>query len=130
MADYYKFKNNTNTNRRATYQASVFGKVAIGITTPAVIITLIALLLSFMKVSVFGVNAFAIVIIAAGVTIVGCIMIAIDIVIFNRKQAKQNGGSKREPKEMDIGRMVHLLLGVVVGIIIGYLIWGAKFGPR
>ena len=128
MADYYKFKN--KTNQRAQYQSSVFGKVAIGITTPAVIITLIALILSFMKVDVFGVNAFAIVIIASAVTILGCIMIAIDIVIFNRKQAKDMNGGKREPKAMDIGRMVHLLLGIVVGIIIGYLIWGAKFGPR
>ena len=83
-----------------------------------------------MKVDVFGVNAFAIVIIASAVTILGCIMIAIDIVIFNRKQAKDMNGGKREPKAMDIGRMVHLLLGIVVGIIIGYLIWGAKFGPR
>ena len=128
MADYYKFKN--KTTQRAQYQSSVFGKVAIGITTPAVIITLIALILSFMKVDVFGVNAFAIVIIASAVTILGCIMIAIDIVIFNRKQAKDMNGGKREPKAMDIGRMVHLLLGIVVGIIIGYLIWGAKFGPR
>ena len=83
-----------------------------------------------MKVKVFGVNAFAIVIIAAGVTILGCIMIAIDIVIFNRKQAKENPAGKSEPKGMDIGRMVHLIIGIVVGIIIGYLIWGAKFGPR
>lgn len=128
MADYYKFKN--NQNQRNQYQASLFGKVAIGITTPAVIITIISLLLSFMKVSAFGVNPFAIVIIAAGVTVLGCIMIAIDIVIFNRKQAKESNGGKREPKAMDVGRMVHLLIGIVVGIIIGYLIWGAKFGPR
>ncbi|MCR5430808.1 MAG: hypothetical protein K6E58_06230 [Eubacterium sp.] len=128
MADYYKFKN--NQNQKAQYQSSVFGKVAICITTPAVIITIISLILSFMKVKVFGVNAFAIVIIAAGVTILGCIMIAIDIVIFNRRQAKENPSGKSEPKGMDIGRMVHLLLGIVVGIIIGYLIWGAKFGPR
>ena len=128
MADYYKFKN--NQNQRAQYQSSVFGKIAIGITTPAVIITIICLLLAFARVNIFGVNAFAIVIIAAGITVLGCIMIAIDIVIFNRKQAKQNSGGKSEPKAMDIGRMVHLLLGIVVGIIIGYLIWGAKFGPR
>ena len=128
MADYYKFKN--NENKRAQYQATLFGKVAIGITTPAVIVTIISLLLAFMKVSVFGVNAFAIVIIAAGITVLGCIMIAIDIVIFNRKHAKQNGSGTREPKAMDIGRMVHLLVGIVVGIIIGYLIWGAKFGPK
>ena len=128
MADYYKFK--SKPTQRAQYQSSVFGKVAIGITTPAVIITIIALILSFAKVDVFGVNAFAIVIIASAVTILGCIMIAIDIVIFNRKQAKDMNGGKREPKAMDIGRMVHLLLGIVVGIIIGYLIWGAKFGPK
>ena len=129
MADYYKFKNN-QTQQRAQYQASLFGKVAIGITTPAVIVTIICILLSFMNIKVFGINPFAIVIIAAGITIIGCIMIAVDIVIFNRKQAKEINGGKREPKAMDIGRMVHLLIGIVVGIIIGYLIWGAKFGPR
>ena len=129
MADYYKFKNNQPQQRRQ-YQASILGKIAIGITTPAVIITIICLLLAFMNVKVFGVNAFAIVIIASAVTVVGCIMIAIDIVIFNRKQVKEINGGKREPKAMDIGRMVHLLIGIVVGIIIGYLIWGAKFGPK
>ena len=128
MADYYKFKNKELQRRQ--YQSSPFGKVAIVITTPAVIITLISLVLAFAKVNVFGINAFAIVIIASAVTVVGCIMIAIDIVIFNRKQAKANSDGKREPKAMDIGRMVHLLVGIVVGIIIGYLIWGAKFGPR
>ena len=129
MADYYKFKNN-QPQKRAQYQASLLGKIAIGITTPAVIITIICMLLSFMNIKVFGVSPFAIVIIAAGVTILGCILIAIDIVIFNRKQAKELSDGKREPKAMDIGRMVHLLIGIVVGIIIGYLIWGAKFGPR
>lgn len=129
MADYYKFKNN-QPQKRTQYQSSVFGKIAIGITTPAVIITVICLLLSFANLKVFGINPFAIVIIASAVTVVGCIMIAIDIVIFNRKQAKNLSDGKREPKAMDIGRMVHLLIGIVVGIIIGYLIWGAKFGPR
>ena len=33
MADYYKFKNN-QPQKRAQYQSSVFGKIAIGITTP------------------------------------------------------------------------------------------------
>ena len=125
MADYYKFKN--NEVKRGQYQSSPFGKVAIVITTPAVIITLISLVLAFAKVNVFGVNAFAIAIICSGITILGCIMIAIDIVIFNRREKKNNPSAKREVKAMDIGRMVHLLLGIVVGIIIGYLIWGAKF---
>ena len=83
MADYYKFKNN-QPQKRAQYQSSVFGKIAIGITTPAVIITVICLLLSFANIKVFGINPFAIVIIASAVTVVGCIMIAVDIVIFNR----------------------------------------------
>lgn len=125
MADYYKFKN--NEVKRGQYQSSPFGKVAIVITTPAVIITLISLLLAFANVRIFGANAFAVALICSAITIVGCIMIAIDIVIFNRKQAKENPTKKGEPKAMDIGRMVHLLIGIVVGIIIGYLIWGAKF---
>lgn len=128
MADYYKFKN--KQPQRSQYQSSLLGKVAIGITAPAVILTFISMILSFANVKVFGVNPFAITIICAGVTILGCILIAIDIVIFNRKQAKETNGGKREPKAMDIGRMIHLVIGIVVGIIIGYLIWGAKFGPR
>ncbi len=128
MADYYKFKN--NQKQRARYQSSPLGKVAIVITTPAVILTIISLILAFANVKIFGINPFAITIVCAGITILGCILIAIDIVIFNRKQAKELNDGKREPKVMDIGRIVHLLLGVVVGIIIGYLIWGAKFGPR
>ncbi len=128
MADYYKFKN--NQKQRAQYQSSPLGKVAIVITTPAVILTIISLILAFANVKIFGINPFAITIVCAGITILGCILIAIDIVIFNRKQAKELNAGKREPKAMDIGRIVHLLLGVVVGIIIGYLIWGAKFGPR
>lgn len=128
MADYYKFKN--NEVKRGQYQSSPFGKVAIVITTPAVILTFISLILSFAKVSVFGINAFAITIICSGITILGCIMIAIDIVIFNRREKKKNPSAEGKVKAMDIGRMVHLLIGIVVGIIIGYLIWGAKFGPR
>ena len=125
MADYYKFKN--KEQKRGPYKSSLFGKVAIGITAPAVVLTFISLILAFMKVKIFGASAFAIVLICSAITILGCIMIAIDIVIFNRKQAKENPVGKGEPKTMDIGRMVHLLLGIVVGIIIGYLIWGAKF---
>ena len=128
MADYYKFKN--KQPQRSQYQSSLLGKVAIGITAPAVVLTFISMILSFANVKIFGVNSFAITLICAGITILGCILIAIDIVIFNRKQAKENNGGKREPKAMDIGRMIHLVIGIVVGIIIGYLIWGAKFGPR
>ena len=43
----------------------------------------------------------------------------------NRQQKKVT--DKREgPKEMDIMRIVHLLIGVAAGVIIGYLIWGVK----
>ena len=128
MADYYKFKN--NEVKRGQYQSSLFGKIAIGITAPAVVLTFISLILAFARIKIFGASAFAIVLICSAITIAGCIMIAIDIVIFNRRQKKENPTAKGEPKAMDIGRMVHLLIGIVVGIIIGYLIWGAKFGPR
>ncbi len=122
MADYYKFKNNNKNSTQ--YQASTFGKVAMWVTVPAAIITILSLIVGF-----FVRQAFAVMFIACAITIIGCICLAIDIVIFNRKQAKANP-DKNGPKEMDIGRMFHLLAGIVVGIIIGYLIWGAKFGPR
>ncbi|MCR5430820.1 MAG: hypothetical protein K6E58_06290 [Eubacterium sp.] len=120
MADYYKFKNN-NTNR-TQYQASKLGKVSMYVTVPAAIITVLSLVVGLAGVR----QAFAIMFIGCAITIVGCILLAVDIIVFNRKQAKKNP-DKNGPKEMDIGRMVHLLIGVVVGIIIGYLIWGAKF---
>ena len=59
------------------------------------------------------------------IAFVGSVVIAIDIVRFNRQQKKAT--DKREgPKEMDIMRIVHLLIGVAAGVIIGYLIWGVK----
>ena len=30
------------------------------------------------------------------------------------------------PKEMDIMRIVHMIIGIIAGIIIGYLIWGVR----
>ena len=54
-------------------------------------------------------------------------MIDIDILRFNRNQNKVTGGVSDEPKTMDIMRIVHLLIGILTGIIIGYLIWGAKY---
>ena len=59
------------------------------------------------------------------ISFVGSIILAIDIVIFNRKQSKKSGTSD-QPKQLDIMRIVHLIVGIGVGIIIGYLIWGNK----
>ena len=39
---------------------------------------------------------------------------------------KNTLGNGEDLKEMDIMRIVHLLIGVAAGVIIGYLIWGVK----
>ena len=59
------------------------------------------------------------------ISFVGSVILAIDIVIFNRKQSKKSGTSD-QPKQLDIMRIMHLIVGIGVGIIIGYLIWGNK----
>ena len=95
--NYYGFKQNKQENPYGRYTPGTVGKIAIAVTVPSAII-------AFVSVSV---------------------ILAIDIVIFNRKQSKKSGTSD-QPKQLDIMRIVHLIVGIGVGIIIGYLIWGNK----
>ena len=104
------------------YTPGTVGKIAMAITAPSAIIAFISVL-----VAVFGViQALVVTFFTFIISLVGSIVIAIDIIRFNRKQKKAAGGNS-EPKTMDIMRIVHMLIGIAVGVIIGYLIWGAKY---
>lgn len=116
MATYNKFnKVNTGVKR---YEPTMLGKLAMCLTAPSALISFIAVL-----VALFGVvEAIFVTFITLAVAFIGGILIVIDIVIFNHK----NKSKDKEPKTIDIGRMVHMFIGIIVGIIIGYLAWGVR----
>lgn len=119
MSDYHSFKK--NIDNAPGYKPKGFGKVALWITVPACAIALVSVIVAF-----FYQPAMIVALVAFALTIIGCIMISIDIIIYNRKQKAEDPNYKKEPKKMDIGRIVHMAIGIIVGIIIGYLIWGMK----
>lgn len=122
--NYYGFKNNKNTinSNNKKYTPGMVGKLALAITVPSALISFISVM-----VAMFGmVQALMVTFVTFIISFVGCIVISVDIVMFNRRQ-KKNDNSPKEPKELDIMRIVHLAIGILVGIIIGYLIWGAKY---
>ncbi len=104
------------------YSPGIIGKIALGITTPSVIIAFISVIIAFFGVA----QAFLIAIVTFVISFVGSIVLMADIVVFNMRQKKKQPKSA-EPKQMDIMRIVHMLIGIIVGIIIGYLIWGVKY---
>ena len=106
------------------YTPTLPGKIAIGIATPSAIIGIIAVFFAFK----FP-EAFIITLIAEAIAVIGGIVLTIDIVRFNISQKKIQSKSKNKentPKEMDIMRIVHMIIGIIAGIIIGYLIWGVR----
>lgn len=115
-------KNNYRYNKVNTgykrYEPSMLGKLAIGVTTPSALISFIAVIIAFFNVP----QAFLITFVTLAIAFIGGILIVIDIVIFNHK----NKSKDKEPKTKDIGRMVHMLIGLIAGIIIGYLAWGVR----
>lgn len=122
----YMYKGQKNNKQMNTgyekYTPGTVGKIAMAITAPSAIIAFISVL-----VAVFGViQALVVTFFTFIISLVGSIVIAIDIVRFNRRQKKASGGSN-EPKTLDIVRIVYMLIGIAVGVIIGYLIWGAKY---
>lgn len=116
-------KNNQQMNSGyEKYTPGTVGKIAMAITVPSAAIAFISVM-----VAVFGmIQALIVTFITFVISLMGSIVIAIDIVRFNRRQ-KKSTDTVGESKEMDIMRIVHLLVGIVTGIIIGYLIWGAKY---
>lgn len=122
----YMYKGQKNSHQTNTgyerYTPGTVGKIAMAITAPSAIISFISVMIA-----VFGmIQALIVTFFTFIISLIGAIVIAVDIVRFNRKQRKAAGVSD-EPKEMDIMRIVHMLIGIGVGVIIGYLIWGAKY---
>lgn len=121
----YLYKGQKNERMKTGYEKytpGIVGKIAMGITIPSALIAFISVIMA-----AFGmIQALMVTLITFIISFVGSIVISVDIVIFNRKQRKQTEKSN-EPKQLDIMRIVHMLIGIVVGIAIGYLIWGAKY---
>lgn len=113
----YKFNNKVNTGYKR-YQPTMLGKLAIGVAAPSALISFIAVIIALFQVP----QAFLITLVTLAIAFIGGILIVVDIVIFNFKNRSKN----KEPKTIDIGRMVHLLIGLITGIIIGYLAWGVR----
>ena len=109
--NYYGFKQNKQENPYGRYTPGTVGKIAIAVTVPSAIIAFVSVMVALLTPFI--------------ISFVGSVILAIDIVIFNRKQSKKSGTSD-QPKQLDIMRIVHLIVGIGVGIIIGYLIWGNK----
>ena len=120
--DYmYKGKKNSLHSNTVTdkYTPGMVGKIAMTITAPSAIISLVSVMIA-----VFGMpQAIIVTFISFIISFIGGIVITIDIIMFNRKQKKKYKDSDT-PKELDIVRIIHMVIGIFVGIIIGYLIWG------
>lgn len=114
-------KNQMNTGYER-YTPSMVGKIVLGITVPSALIAFISVLIALFAIP----DALIVTLVTFLISFVGSIVIMVDIVLFNRRQKKKAPSSK-EPKQMDIGRIVHMITGMGVGIVIGYLIWGAKY---
>lgn len=103
------------------YQATLFGKIAMGIAAPSVIVSFLAMIVAFFGI----VEALLIGIVTLILAFVGSIMIIIDIVAFNLRQKKKNP-NKSKNEGVDMARMWHLLAGLALGVLIGFLIWGVR----
>ena len=119
---YYGFKKNQMKTGYERYTPTMIGKIALAVTVPAVIIAFISVIVALTAIP----DALIVTVFTFAISFIGCIVIAGDIVVFNYKQKKKTSNSN-EPKTLDIMRIVHMLIGIAVGIIIGYLIWGVKY---
>lgn len=120
--NYYGFKQNKQENPYGRYTPGTVGKISIAVTVPSAIIAFVSVMIALLTPMI---QALMVTLITFIISFVGSVILAIDIVIFNRKQSKKSGTSD-QPKQLDIMRIVHLIVGIGVGIIIGYLIWGNK----
>lgn len=101
------------------YTPGLVGKIAMAITAPSAVIAFVSVMIAM-----FGMTqALIVTFITLILSFFGGIVLTVDIVIFNRKQKKKYNNTDGS-KELDIMRIVHMVIGIFVGIIIGYLIWG------
>ena len=121
--NYYGFKKKKQPmSPYEKYTPGTLGSVVMMITIPAAIVAFISVFVAF-----FYAPAMIITLVSFIIAFSGSIIMGIDIVIFTRRQKKRMEDKPEGPKQLDIMRIVHLAIGIVVGIIIGYLIWGAKY---
>lgn len=119
---YYGFKKNQIKTGYERYTSSVVGKIAMCVTIPSALIAFVSVIIAMFAVP----EALIVTLVTFAISFIGSIVIAGDILIFNYKQGKQSA-KPDEPKTLDIMRIVHMLIGIGVGIIIGYLIWGMNY---
>lgn len=118
---YNSFHQNKVSAGFEKYTPGTVGKIAMGITVPSALIAFISVMIA-----VFGfTEALIVTMVTFVISFLGSVVLALDIIIFNRRQSKSRGRFP-EPKEMDIMRIVHMIIGIAVGVIIGYLIWGTR----
>lgn len=127
MSNKYMYKK-TNTykvqNNDFRYQPSIFGKIALCIAVPAAIIGIISVFLAFVVSSRAG-DFFVVCLVAEVVAFIGGIVIIIDIIISNKKNRKiLEKTGKVKKKEKDIANLLHFIVGLAIGILLGFLIWG------
>lgn len=122
MADYYSFKkNNVNDTR---YVPGKFGTALIWITMPAVLVAMISVFVALFAKGDVRFIAFVVTGVAFIIAFIGSILMAVDVVRHNRRVAKQNQKSEEKgPKQMDIGRIAHLAVGIIIGIVVAFLLF-------
>lgn len=113
------------------YKPSMLGKIALCVTVPAAIIGVVSIIVAFILMAIAAGSHvgdfFVICLIAEAVAFVGGIVIVVDIVISNNKNKKKlekAGVIKEEKKEKDIANLIHFLVGLGLGILLGFLKWG------
>lgn len=118
-------KNNLNPKTRK-YEPTTVGKGAMIVTAPAAIIGMVSVIVGIIVPSMVAV-CFDICIISEGIAFVGGIVLVIDMILFNRRMAKEIAKNKKEQpvkQEKDIANIAHLLAGLAIGLFLGYMFWG------
>ena len=129
-----------NNNYDTHYRPSIIGKIAIAIALPAVVTGFFAMILGMIMQKWMG-NCFAVGIVAELIAVLAGFFIVIDIVVFNNRYKKNNlknrqasslgknagkANAFKPKKEKDIMDLVRFLVGLGLGILLGYLIWGVN----
>lgn len=121
---YYKNNAGRLQQNDYKYKPTIVGKIALCFAVPAAVIGIIAILLAFVIASLAA-DLLVVTLIAEAVAVVGGIIIGIDIVVFtakNKKELEKSGIV--EKKEKDISHLIHFVVGLGLGLLLGFLIWG------